>query len=80
MIRFSLLLFSLLALPAPPLPPQPACNDNPKECRKPVKVLGDFKGCFCFACETGTKKERNVCTRDPAERQRLQGMARESLK
>ena len=80
MIRTCLLLFVCLALPAVPEQTQPACNDNTKTCRPRVKFLGRLKGCYCFACEAGTKKERNVCTSDPAESQRLQRLAVERRK
>lgn len=47
------------------------CSDSPKDCKTPVKYLGESKGCACFACEYGKRTQKILCTRNEADKRTL---------
>ena len=44
------------------------CSALPKDCKKPVKYLGESKGCACFACEYRKTTQKILCTRNEADK------------
>ncbi len=38
------------------------CSASIKECKLPVKFMGQAKSCQCFACKYGTQKQYVICT------------------
>jgi len=55
-----------------------ACNDSYAGCKKPVKFVGEVRGCYTFSCEHGTDKQHLVRVSDEKGRTRLQALAKES--
>ena len=47
------------------------CLDSAKDCKLPVKYLGQRNGCACFACEFGKKTQRVICTTDQSAKTEL---------
>ena len=54
------------------------CEDDIKDCGKPVRKLIAAKGCACFTCYTGTKKEKRICTKSVEDIKILTDLAAES--
>ena len=44
------------------------CSDSPKDCKTPVKYLGESQGCACFACEYKKKTQKILCTGNEADK------------
>lgn len=56
---------------APLVPAQSECAGEVKDCKWPVKRLGEKDGCACFACEYGKKTQRVICTRNEKDKGKL---------
>ncbi len=55
---------------APPAP-QSECNGAAKDCKWPVKFIGEKNGCSCFACEYGKPTQRVICTKSDEDKRTL---------
>ena len=44
------------------------CADSPKDCKGPVKYLGETDRCACFSCEYGRPSQRILCTTNEADK------------
>lgn len=44
------------------------CADSPKDCKEPVKYLGETNRCACFSCEYGRQSQRILCTSNEADK------------
>jgi hypothetical protein len=53
-----------------------ACSDSIANCGDPVKHLGTQNDCACFACGYGTPGQRNICTKNAADKAALFKRAR----
>lgn len=58
---------------------QKSCSDSANDCKWPVKYLGEKGGCVCFACESGKKTQRTVCTTNKQDRAKLMTRVRDSI-
>lgn len=52
------------------------CADSPKDCKLPVKYLGERDGCACFTCEFGKKTQRIICTANDNDKTTLMAQTR----
>jgi hypothetical protein len=44
------------------------CADSPRDCKEPVKYLGETNRCACFSCEYGRPNQRILCTTNEADK------------
>lgn len=51
-----------------------SCSDSATDCKRPVKYIGDNKGCSCFACEYGRKTQKILCSNSPAEKNKFRAL------
>jgi hypothetical protein len=59
---------------------QRSCSDLPKDCKLPVRYLGEKGGCSCFACEYGQKTQHASCTNNKQDREAFLDKVRQSPK
>ena len=52
------------------------CADSPRDCKSPVKYLGDKDGCACFTCEYGKRTQRIICTANEEDKITLMAQSR----
>ncbi|HKE56769.1 MAG TPA: hypothetical protein VKB46_08710 [Pyrinomonadaceae bacterium] len=52
------------------------CADATKDCKSPVKYLGEKDGCACFACEFGKPTQRIICTANQDDKNKLMAQSR----
>ena len=52
------------------------CADSPKDCREPVKYLGETDRCACFSCEYGRPSQRILCTSNEADKRAFMLMSK----
>ena len=54
----------------------PNCADSAKDCKAPVKYLGENNSCACFSCEHGRRTQRIICTENEDDKIKLKVLAR----
>jgi hypothetical protein len=54
------------------------CSDSIKDCKLPVRFIGDKDGCACFACEHGKNTQHLVCTKNDSDKKILFQKVRDS--
>src|SRR5688572_11729461 len=52
------------------------CADSPRDCKEPVKYLGETDRCACFSCEYGRQSQRILCTSNEADKRTLMLMSK----
>ena len=53
---------------------QSYCDGSVRDCKLPVKFLGEKDGCACFACEHGKESQRVICTRNDEDKRLMRKM------
>ena len=44
------------------------CLGKAEQCKPEIRFLGEKDGCACFTCQTGTKNEHVVCTKEEKDK------------
>jgi hypothetical protein len=63
---------------APACQSGPQCADSPRDCREPVKYLGETDRCACFSCEYGRQSQRILCTSNEADKRAFMLMTKKT--
>ncbi|HWS86698.1 MAG TPA: hypothetical protein VN282_07025 [Pyrinomonadaceae bacterium] len=50
------------------------CSDLPTNCKRPVKYLGESKGCACFACEYRRSTQKILCTESETDKRAFKAL------
>jgi hypothetical protein len=61
------------------VPGKSSCSDDYSTCKKPVKFVSEDKGCYVFACEHGTEKERLVHVHEEKAKTHLETLVKQSV-
>ena len=43
------------------------CSDSIRSCKRPVKFISKYNGCYTFACEYGLSTQHNIHTNSQAD-------------
>ena len=68
--------FAADSAPAPACQTGAQCADSPKDCKDPVKYLGETNRCACFSCEYGRQSQRILCTSNEADKRAFMLMSK----
>jgi len=70
--------FAADSAPAPVCQAGMQCADSPRDCREPVKYLGETERCACFSCEYGRQSQKILCTSNEADKRAFMLMTKKT--